>query len=167
MGLLYAIPAFLKSPLALAWYGWQWAKKQARRGVQSWKIGRGQVFDYGAARSIREDASGFSSQDPFIEHDQDMAIMLAQGTLLQAIENFLGEHHIDAGEFEGQVQVITYSTQKSFNLESFNVGNVSGTGIVIGNKSAVTNTGIGQAPPSPAVERRERHDAGPGNQLAG
>ena len=150
-GLLYAIPAFLKSPFALAWYGWQWSKKKVRRGLQSWKIGRGQVFDYGAARSIRENASGFSSQDPFIEHDQNMAIMLAQETLLQAVENFLEKYHIDIGEFEGQVQVINYSTQKSFNLKSFNVGNVSGTGIVIGNKSAVTSTGNGQAPPNPAA----------------
>jgi hypothetical protein len=153
-GLLCAIPAFLKSPLALAWYGWQWGKKKARRGLKSWKIGRGQVFDYGAARSIREDASGFSSQDPFIEHDQNMAIWLAQETLLQAVASFLVEHHIDIGEFEGQVQVINYSTQKSFNLQSFNVGNVSGTGIVIGNKSAATNTGNEQAPPSPEAEAK-------------
>ncbi len=144
LGLLYAIPAFLKSPLAVAGYGWHWVRKKARRGVQSWKIGRGQVFDYGAARSIREDASGFSSHDYFIEHDQDMAIMLAQEMLLQAVGIFLAEHHVDVSEFEGQVQVITYSTQKNFN-----VGNVSGTGIVIGDKSAVTNTGNRQAPPSP------------------
>ena len=150
-GLLCAIPAFLKSPFTLAWYGWQWSKKKARRGLQSWKIGRGQVFDYGAARSIRENASGFSSQDPFIEHDQNMAIWLAQETLLQAVENFLVEHHIDIGEFEGQVQVINYSTQKSFNLQSFNVGNVSGAGIVIGNKSAATNTGNEQARPGSAA----------------
>ena len=145
-GLLCAIPAFLKSPLALAGHGGHWVRKKTRRSVQSWKIGRGQVFDYGAVRSIREEASGFSSQDYFIEHDQDMAIMLAQETLLQAVGNFLGQHDIDPGEFEGQVQVITYSTQKSFN-----VGNVSGTGIVIGDKSAVTNVGDVQAPPNSAT----------------
>ena len=104
------------------------------------------MFDYGAARSIREEASGFSSQDYFIEHDQNMAIMLAQETLLQAVGNFLGQHHIDPGEFEGQVQVITYSTQKNINT-----GNISGTGIVIGDKSAVTNAGNVQAPPNPAT----------------
>lgn len=142
-GLLNAIPAFLKSPFALAWYGWQWVKKRARRGIQSWKIGRGQVFDYGAARSIREDASGFTSQDPFIEHDQNMAIMLAQETLLQAVEDFLERHHVDLTEFESQVQVITYSTHNKFNA-----GNVSGTGIVIGDRLAVTDAGQVQAPPN-------------------
>jgi len=60
--------------------------------------------------------------------------------------NFLGQHHIDPGEFEGQVQVITYSTQKNINT-----GNISGTGIVIGDKSAVTNAGNVQAPPNPAT----------------
>jgi len=142
-GLLYAIPAFLKSPFMLAGYCWQWGRKKARRAIQSWKIGRGQVFDYGATRSIREDASGFSSQDYFIEHDQNMAIMIAQETLLQAVGNFLERHDIDLSEFDGQMRVITYSTHKKFN-----VGSVSGTGIVIGDRPAVTDAGHVQEPPS-------------------
>jgi len=144
-GLLHAIPAFLWSPLALAWYGWQWGKKKVRRGIQSWKIGRGQVFDYGAVRSIREDASGFGSphQDYFVEHDQNMAIMLAQETLLQAVGGFLARHQVDLSEFEHQVHVISYSTQKRFNA-----GSVSGAGIVIGDRPAVTDAVPVQAPPS-------------------
>lgn len=144
-GLLHAIPAFLRSPLALAWYGWQWGKKKVRRGIQSWKIGRGQVFDYGAARSIREDASGFGSpdQDYFVEHDQNMAIMLAQETLLQAVGSFLARHQVDLSEFEHQVHVISYSTQKRFNA-----GSVSSTGIVIGDRPAATDAVPVQAPPS-------------------
>ncbi len=144
-GLLRAVPYFLLAPLAMAWHGWYKARIKVRHYVQAWKIGHDQVFDYGAERSIREDASGFARPGHFIEQDQVMAIMLAQEALLQAVRNFLVRHDVDLAEFEGEVQVITYSTQKRYNAGSV----VSG--IVVGDMSAMTDAGTAKVPPGRAA----------------
>ncbi len=62
-GVLRAVPYFLTAPLALARHGWKEARNKARREAQARKIMHGQVFDYGAEQSIREDACGFGSHD--------------------------------------------------------------------------------------------------------
>ncbi len=144
-GVLRAVPYFLTAPLALARHGWKEARNKARREAQARKIKHGQVFDYGAERSIREDACGFGSHDYFKEHDQVMAIMLAQEALLQAVRNFLVRHNVDLTEFEGEVQVITYSTQKKFNAHSV------ASGIVVGDMSAMTDAGTLKVPPGRAA----------------
>lgn len=129
-GLLHAVPALLACPAALAAAGWQAARYRLGGNAQSRRIQRGQVFDFGAGRSIREEASGFTSPRYFIVHDQVMAIMVAQETLLQAIRDFLAGCGVDLAEFDGQAQVITYSTEKKYNA-----GSVA-TGIVVGDLPA-------------------------------
>ena len=141
-GLLYAVPASLKAPFALVGHAWRRLTMKVRRGFQAWKIKHGQVFDYGAMPSIRENASGFSAKDYFLESDEDMDIWLVQEKLMRAIESFLEEHNIDLGEFQGQARVIMYSTQKNYN-----VGSVKGAGIVIGDQSSVS--GVGNAEERP------------------
>ncbi len=74
-----------------------------------------------------------------------MAIMLAQEALLQAVRNFLVRHNVDLTEFEGEVQVITYSTQKKFNAHSV------ASGIVVGDMSAMTDAGTAKVPPGRAA----------------
>lgn len=135
-GLLYAVPVFLISPFAVAKHGWNWGRTKARRGVQSWKIRRGQVFDYGAARSIREDFSGSGTEDYFIERDQGMIIMLAQETLLRAVRNFLKQHNIDLGEFDSWLAIIRNSTH-----ENLKPSNFSSPGTVVDERSATTDSG--------------------------
>ena len=145
-GLLDGIPAFLKAPAVLVELTWRRVTKKTSRDFQSWKINLGQVFDYGAARSIREEASGFRTQDYFIQHDKDMAIMLAQEALLQAVRKFLDKRNIDLDEFDNEAKVITFSTQKNHNA-----GNV-GTGIVVGDRPEVTGSGNGKVPPRSAPQ---------------
>ena len=64
-----------------------------------------------------------------------MAVMVTQETLLQAVRNFLMQHDVDRTEFEGEVQVVTYSTEKKYNARSV------ATGIVVGEISAMTDAG--------------------------
>ena len=72
-----------------------------------------------------------------------MVIMAAQETLLQTIRDFLVEDDLDATEFDGEAQVITYATEKDFNAR-----NLPGTALVIGDRSAVTDAGRGRRPGS-------------------
>jgi hypothetical protein len=143
LGLLYAVPAFLKSPFALAVHAWRKPMKKARRSMQAWKIRHDQVFDYGALPSIREDACGFSTKRYFLGSDEDMDILLLQEALIHAIEDFLARHNVDLTEFRDQAQVVMYSTQKRYNVGSF-----SGTGIIIGDRSSISGAGDQKPPPA-------------------
>ena len=145
-GLLNAIPAFLKAPVVIAAHAWRRVTRKASHGVQSWKIDLGQVFDYGAEQNIREEACGFGALDYFMERDKDMAIMLAQEALLQAVRSFLKERNIDLDEFENEAKVVTFSTQRRHNA-----GNV-GTGIVVGDRPEPAGGGNGKVPPLAAPE---------------
>ena len=142
LGLLYGVPAFLKAPFALVGHAGRRLTMKVRRSFQAWKIKHGQVFDYGAMQSIREDTSGFSAKDYFLESDEEMDISLVQEKLIRAIESFLEKHNIDLGEFQDQARVIMYSTQKTYN-----VGSAKGTGIIIGDQSSVSGVGNAEVPP--------------------
>jgi hypothetical protein len=103
-------------------------RRQAR---QRSRIERGYVFDYGAKRSIREDACGRQRHHYFLAQDETMYILLAQQTLIRAVESFLDEHGVDLGQFNEQVKIILD--------KSINVGDISDSaGVVIGNNSSAS-----------------------------
>jgi len=132
-GLKQLMPALLTSPALTirSWYRSYISKRQQSR--LTYKIKRGYVFDYGARRSIREDASGSQRQHYFLARDETMYVLLAQQTLIQAVGNFLSKHGIDLSQFEDQVKVII---DQSIN---YNIGDItSSTGIVIGHSSSAS-----------------------------
>ena len=89
------------------------------------------MFDYGARRSIREDACGRQRHHYFLARDETMYILLAQQTLIRAVENFLDEHGVDLGQFNDQVKIILD--------KSINVGNISdSSGVVVGDNSSAS-----------------------------
>lgn len=60
-----------------------------------------------------------------------MYILLAQQTLIRAVESFLDEHGVDLGQFNEQVKIILD--------KSINVGDISDSaGVVIGNNSSAS-----------------------------
>jgi hypothetical protein len=129
-GLCGAIPALLISPyqaLRICHKSWAAHAKYVR---QSSQIRRGYVFDYGARRSIREDACGQRRHHYFLARDEVMYVLLAQQTLLRAVENFLREHRVSLGQFNDQVKIIVDQSIK-----------IQGSGNVIGDKSSATVTG--------------------------
>ena len=137
-GLRSLVPALFSSPVHSyrLWSGpWRAQRKQDRSAA---KITRGYVFDYGARRSIREDASGSQRQHYFLARDESMYVLLAQQTLMQTVGELLREHGVDLGQFEAQVKVIF---DQSIN---YNVGDISGsTGIAIGQNSSAR---VGEPP---------------------
>jgi hypothetical protein len=132
-GFLALVPALLGSPVhALrSWHRPRAAKRARSRNLNA--IDRGYVFDYGARRSIREDASGSQRQHYFLARDETMYVLLAQQTLIRTVGDFLDDHGIDLGQFKEQVKVIF---EQSIN---YNIGDISGSsGIVIGDNSSAT-----------------------------
>ena len=137
-GLRGLVPALLGSPIQASR---SWNRPRAARRARSrnlYAIDRGYVFDYGAERSIREDASGSQRQHYFLARDETMYVLLAQQTLIRTVGDFLDDHGIDLGQFNDQVKVIF---EQSIN---YNIGDISGSsGIVIGDNSSAT---VGGAP---------------------
>jgi hypothetical protein len=127
------IPALLCSPFKVMLKivrDMSWRAHEARQG---YCIRRGQAFDYGAMRSIREDASGRGRNHFFLERDEIMYVLLLQKSLIREIGNFLNEHNIDQGELDEQAQVIIDASYKNY---SFHVGgNVSGANISVGDSA--------------------------------
>ncbi len=140
-GMRVLIPALFGSP-AHALSHWHRPRAAIRRQSRySNAIKRGYVFDYGAARSIREDASGSQRQHYFLARDETMYVLLAQQTLIRAVGDFLGEHGVDLGQFDDQVKVIF---EQSIN---YNIGDIKdSTGIVIGANSSATVTESSKGP---------------------
>ena len=102
-----------------------------RQSRYAYAIERGYLFDYGAVRSIREDASGSQRHHYFLARDEGMYVLLAQQTLVQTVGEFLTDHGVDLGQFNAQVQVI-------FD-QSIKIGDISGSsGIAIGKDSTAT-----------------------------
>ena len=128
-GLSKMVPALLTSPSkAIKAY----SQPHIARHRQSWQrriIEKGYVFDYGAGKSIREDACGRQRHHYFLARDETMYILLAQQTLIRAVGKFLDEHGVDLGQFDDQVKIILD--------KSINVGNISdSSGVVIGDNSS-------------------------------
>jgi hypothetical protein len=135
-GLRTLVPALLGSPVQAlrSWYRPRAARRAHSRNLNA--IDRGYVFDYGARRSIREDASGSQRQHYFLARDETMYVLLAQQTLIRTVGDFLDDHGIDLGQFKDQVKII-------FD-QSINIGDITGSsGIVIGDNSSAT---VGAAP---------------------
>lgn len=129
IGLRKTIPALLKSPYKMM-RTWQQPRIARRRQArQAHAIKRGYVFDYGAYRSIREDACGTLRRHYFLARDETMYLLLAQQTLTRAVEIFLKDHNVDLSQFNDQVKIIFDNSIK--------VGDISSsTGVTIGNNSS-------------------------------
>ena len=123
------IPALLRSPRqALRTVRWpRFGRRNTSR--QSHAIKMGCVFDYGAQRSIREDACGKLRHHYFLAQDEGMYVLLAQQTLTRAVEIFLKDHNVSLGQFTEQVKVIFDNSIK--------VGDIkNSTGVTIGDNSS-------------------------------
>jgi hypothetical protein len=132
-GLRGLVPALLGSPIQAlrSWYHPRAAEYARARNLHA--IERGYVFDYGARRSIREDASGSQRQHYFLARDETMYVLLAQQTLIRTVGDFLDDHGIDLGQFKDQVRIIVMQSM------NYNIGNITGSsGIVIGENSSAT-----------------------------
>jgi hypothetical protein len=133
-GLRQTIPALLKSPYQVlrTWRRPHGARRHQSR--QSRAIERGFVFDYGAQRSIREDACGTQRRHYFLARDEKMYALLAQQTLTRAIEIFLRDRNVDLGQFNEQVKIIFDNSIK--------VGDISNsTGVTVGDSSSTKVNG--------------------------
>lgn len=137
-GLRTVIPEFIKSPFVIIGDLWNLLSLKVRRARQGRKIRRGQVFDYGAQPSIRENASGSNLQHYFLARDEIMEVLIAQQALERTILTFLRHHNIDTSQFRSQVKVINKETYNRYNTH---VKNVHGTGNVIGVKSNISVKG--------------------------
>ena len=128
-GIRGVLPALLMSPyhvLRNCRRSWAARNEYSRQASQ---IRRGCVFDYGALPSIREEACGRERHHYFLARDEYMYLLLAQKTLIRAVENFLRDHRVSLGQFNDQVKIIDKSI------------NVNGSGNVIGDNSSATVTG--------------------------
>lgn len=105
--------------------------------LQARAIQRGSVFDYGAHESIREQACGWKRRHYFLARDETMYVLLAQQTLTRTIRGFLGKHGVALAQFDEQIKIIN----NSININ----GNVTGTGINVGNNSTATVSGPQEA----------------------
>lgn len=105
-GLGATLPALLCSPATALRPILQSCSSSIRLKRLDYAISHGYVFDYGAKRSIREDASSRTSSNFLLASDEDMYMLLAQQTLLQAVREFLKNHGIDLEKFDKQAQVI-------------------------------------------------------------
>jgi hypothetical protein len=128
-GFQHFFPALLKSPVHAIRIRQRPYAALRRKRRQANEIKSGYVFNYGARRSIREDASGKKRSHYFLARDETMYMLLAQDTLLRAVESFLTAHRVDLGQFKEQVKVIFDN--------SINIGNIKeSTGVVIGHNSS-------------------------------
>jgi hypothetical protein len=116
-------------------------KKEAR---QENAIEHGQVFNYGAAQSIREDAGGLTTQHYFLGRDETMSVLLAQEKLIRTIANFLSKKNVDTGQLESQVEVIVSETNKYY---SFHLGDVSNSSIAFGKNAQASSGGSSKKHP--------------------
>ena len=110
--------------------GHHWRQYMCR---QAQSIERGQVFDYGAMPSIREEAVGVARQHYFLKRDETMFVLLAQEKLIRAVSKFLDRMNIDTGQLASQVDVIVTETHKHYSLHVG--GDVNNSNIAVGNKT--------------------------------
>jgi hypothetical protein len=141
-------PALFQSPFKV-YRAWRLPHKAQRyKNRQTRAIRNGYIFDYGALKSIREQACGTQRRHYFLARDEHMYVLLAQQTLTRAVEIFLKEHNVDLDQYTAQVQVIFDNSIK--------VGDISNSsGVNVGNNSSATVN----------RPRKERND-GPSGQGA-
>jgi hypothetical protein len=135
---LRTVPYLLGSPYLLARgmnQNLQWNMHEAEQGHL---IRRGQTFDYGALRSIREQACWRGNWHYFINRDITMYVLLLQKSLLREVENFLNDHDIATAEFKEQAKVIIDASYKNY---SVHIGNVSDSTFAVGEKAKAKQGG--------------------------
>lgn len=123
------VPMLIRSPVTALRKTLRPAALRARQSRLDYSITHGYVYDYGAARSIREDASGKNNTHFFLARDEKMYMLLAQQTLIQAVRNFLTEHGVALETFNRQVQFIVDNSIKIGDIKD-------STGIAIGSDSS-------------------------------
>lgn len=128
-GLLSFGPALVSAPVNLARYATVPVKEMAHRAKQSYRIRRGQVFNYGSPRSIREGPISYRRPHDFVAEDVLTFVVLGHHTLLRALGIFLNAHNVDMQRFDSQEQVI-YSKVNKYNVDNLRAQNVT-----FGNKS--------------------------------
>jgi len=130
-GLRSLVPALFCSPIRAMRPRVRQYLERRRRKRLCYAIEHGYVFDYGALRSIREDACGKQRGHYFLARDETMYVLLAQQTLIQAVRNFLSENGIELAQFDKQAQVI-------FD-QSIHIGDITGSmGVAIGKNTSAT-----------------------------
>ena len=132
------VPCLLKSPFSLARQQARARAWSARESVQGYLIHRGQSFDYGAMRSIREEACKGGSRHYFIQRDITMYLLLLQKSLLRQVETFLADHNIGTAEFKERAKVII---EESYNNYSVHIGNISDSTFAMGDKAKASGGG--------------------------
>jgi hypothetical protein len=128
----------LASPYFLIKQGIKIFSWNARESAQGYLIRRGQSFDYGALRSIREAACWRSNRHYFINRDITMYVLLLQKSLLRTVENFLDDHNIATDEFKEQAKIIIDASNKNY---SVHIGNVSNSTFAVGDKAKASGEG--------------------------
>jgi hypothetical protein len=123
------VPLLVSAPFALAMQTAERLSWRAREATQAYYIDHGQAFDYGALRSIREDASGGNRQHYFLARDETMYLLLLQKSLLREVRHFLREHNIASEDFDEQVKVIINASYTNY---SSHIGSVSQSTLAFG-----------------------------------
>jgi hypothetical protein len=126
------VPYLLASPFSLAKQGTEVLLWNARESAQGYLIHRGQSFDYGALRSIREEACRHSSRHYFIRRDIIMYVLLLQKSLLRVMENFLDDHNIATADFKEQAKIIIDASNKTYTVH---IDKVSDSTFAVGEKA--------------------------------
>jgi hypothetical protein len=129
---LRTVPYLLASPYFLAKGANQMLRWSRNESAQGRLIRRGQAFDYGALRSIREQACWRGNRHYFINRDITMYVLLLQKSLLREVENFLNEHNIATAEFKEQAKVIIDASNQNY---SVHISNVSDSTFAVGEKA--------------------------------
>lgn len=106
-------------------------------------IDLGQVFDYGAQGSIREDAGSRTTQHYFLGRDEVMSVLLAQEKLIRAINRFLTAKNVDTGQLKSQIEVIVKATNKYY---SVHLGDVTDSVIAVGKGAQASSSGSTPTP---------------------
>lgn len=128
------VPYLLVSPLSLAKRGIDIFSWRAHESAQGYFIDRGQSFDYGALRSIREDACRRrgGNRHYFIRRDITMYVLLLQKSLLREMGRFLNDHNIATAEFDEQAKIIIDASNKNY---SMHIGHVSDSTFAVGDRA--------------------------------
>src|SRR5215831_18118024 len=136
--IIRTVPYLLAAPFSLARQGIEMLLWNVRESAQGRLILRGQSFDYGAWRSIREEACRHSNHHYFIRRDITMYVLLLQKSLLRVVENFLDDHNIATDEFKEQAKIIIEASYKNYSLH---IGNVSNSTFAVGDKAKASGGG--------------------------
>lgn len=138
-GVRRTIPDLILSPFTFAGQAAERLAWRADEAFQGYCIEHGQAFDYGAQRSIREDAASVGNrQHYFLARDETMYLLLLQKSLLREVEKFLDEHNIALEEFREQAKIIIDASNKNY---SIHVGTVSQSTFAVGENAKASTEG--------------------------